>query len=225
MGLLFMIWQRSDALRSVVQHRYVPFGLTPCSHRELVVLQLIRFRTFASNEGAIHLPNEEGPPAEIFNEDEELEEHERRLVEQPRPTTEQGVRNSPSTWEIKKYSDLRSIGRGNTFSDWDKSEIHLILSASGHSYTLSIHAVNTPFARRPLFTPHLPHNSAAHPVNVVLPINYFSIPPHSSCPQTHPVLPIYDMIKDNSPVLVGPDRRARISNICLLPSSHPPSIP
>ncbi|KAF8509460.1 hypothetical protein BU17DRAFT_98874 [Hysterangium stoloniferum] len=53
MVLLFLIWRRVSVLKSVVQHR---------------------LKTFTSNEGAIHLPDEDGPPAEIFNEDEELDE-------------------------------------------------------------------------------------------------------------------------------------------------------
>ncbi|KAF8512822.1 hypothetical protein JB92DRAFT_2926510 [Gautieria morchelliformis] len=52
MVLLFLIWKRASSLKSVVQHR---------------------LRTFTSQEGAIRLPAEDGPPAEIFNEDEDLD--------------------------------------------------------------------------------------------------------------------------------------------------------
>lgn len=53
MAFLFLIWRRVSVFKSVVQHR---------------------LKTFTSNEGAIRLPHEDGPPAEIFNEDEELDE-------------------------------------------------------------------------------------------------------------------------------------------------------
>ncbi|KAF8588039.1 hypothetical protein K439DRAFT_1406752 [Ramaria rubella] len=52
MGVLFLIWRRASALKSVVQHR---------------------LRTFTFTDGAIRLPQEDGPPAEIFNEDEDLD--------------------------------------------------------------------------------------------------------------------------------------------------------
>jgi len=52
MTLLFLIWRRSDQLKSVVQHR---------------------LKRFTSPGGAIQLPAEDGPPAETFNEDEDLD--------------------------------------------------------------------------------------------------------------------------------------------------------
>ncbi|KIJ41133.1 hypothetical protein M422DRAFT_255984 [Sphaerobolus stellatus SS14] len=68
MILLMVLWKRASSLRSAVEYR-------------------LRNLTSNSNEGTIRLPDEEGPPAEIFNEDEELEDHERRLVENSTSTS------------------------------------------------------------------------------------------------------------------------------------------
>ena len=43
-----------------------------------------RLRTLTSQEGAIRLPVEDGPPAEIFNEDEELDSDEQLQQQLPK---------------------------------------------------------------------------------------------------------------------------------------------
>lgn len=79
MFFMFLIWRRASTLKSVVQHRWA----RPCVFYTSRFKLSFSLKTFASPHGAIRLPPEDGPPAEIFNEDEDLDAGDAQLADRP----------------------------------------------------------------------------------------------------------------------------------------------
>lgn len=87
--VLFILWRRSDALRTVVSHQCVQ--TVSSSHLFFSFVFLFRLKTWTRQEGAVRLSEDDGPPAHLFLEDDEEQDEEIGGDEGPPPVELQRV--------------------------------------------------------------------------------------------------------------------------------------
>lgn len=72
--LVFILWRRANALRTVVSHKYVAIDRLLASTVTLIYVSF-RLKTWTRQEGNIRLSVDDGPPANEFLADDFDEDH------------------------------------------------------------------------------------------------------------------------------------------------------